>query len=93
MAVIKGGISAHSSIVTGKINSSNNINGSIAQPKTIYVEELEFKTYFEFPNIGEKNKIYIATDENAVYRFDENTLTYYAIGRDYNEINIIQSCL
>lgn len=41
------------------------------------------------PNIGSENTIYIVKDENAVYRWDDTNLLYYCVGRDYNEIKVI----
>ena len=41
------------------------------------------------PNVGAVNHIYIVEDENAVYRWDESNIKYFCIGRDYDEIKII----
>lgn len=41
------------------------------------------------PNVGSSSKIYIVEDENATYRWDENTVKYYCIGRNYEDIKII----
>lgn len=38
--------------------------------------ELKFATRSLFPQIGETDILYIATDENAIYRFDVSTLEY-----------------
>ena len=57
---------------------------------------LEFSTHFNFPNIGEPDKLYIATDENAIYRFDESTLTYVYVsgtGTGVSNTDIIQISL
>lgn len=55
---------------------------------------LQFLTHFDFPNIGDSNKLYIATDENKIYRFDENTLTYECVvGNKFDEIESIQITL
>ena len=52
---------------------------------------LQFLTHFDFPNIGESNKLYIATDENKIYRFDSDTNTYICIvGNSFDEIKLIQ---
>lgn len=55
-------------------------------------KELFFSNYLEFPNIGEPDKLYIAVDENAIYRFDEKQNIYRKIE---NEVSItsIQSKL
>lgn len=46
-------------------------------------------TYLSFPSIGTSESLYIATEENAIYRWDDTKLMYYCIGRDYNDIKII----
>ena len=50
---------------------------------------LVFGTRFEFPSIGEEEKIYIATDEQRIYRFDTAESVYRIIGSDWNEIELI----
>lgn len=66
------------------------IQGSVSKAQSIFVKELTFKNRFEFPSIGEANLLYIAIDENKLYRFDSETLTYYCVGADYNDIKVIQ---
>lgn len=46
-------------------------------------------TRYEFPNIGNPYTLYIATEENKSYRWDDTDLKYYCVGSDYNEIEII----
>lgn len=46
-------------------------------------------THYEFPNVGAKNTLYIATDEHAMYYWDEAGLKYYCCGTDYSDIKII----
>lgn len=47
------------------------------------------KTRFEFPNVGNIYTMYIATDENKSYRWDDENLKYYCVGSDYQDIKII----
>ena len=55
---------------------------------------LQFLTHFDFPNIGESDKLYIATDENKIYRFDSETLSYNCVvGNTFDEIELIQISL
>ena len=89
MSVIKGRISAGIRI-TGSINGGGAVKGLLDKAQSVYVRELEFKNRFEFPSIGKADMLYIATDENAVYIFDEKRNVYICIGRDYREIDIIQ---
>lgn len=48
-----------------------------------------YNTRAALPAIGDIDYIYIVKDENATYRWDEDELRYVAIGRDYNEIELI----
>ena len=48
-------------------------------------------TYLSFPTVGSTLCIYIATDENATYRWDTETLSYKCIGRDWHEIQLIDA--
>lgn len=41
------------------------------------------------PLKGEENVIYLITDENAQYYWSEAANSYLCVGRDYNEISII----
>lgn len=84
---ISGKLSIRSQI-TGNINGYGNVKGQLDKAKN--VKELEFKNRFEFPSIGNKNMLYIATDEDAAYIFDTAENVYRCIGRDYNEIGTIQ---
>lgn len=48
-----------------------------------------FPSSLQFPTIGKEGKIYIDTQNNKSYRWDDTNIKYYCIGNDYNEINII----
>ena len=87
--MIKGKISAGARI-TGNINGSVTIGGQIGKAQSVYVRELEFKNRFEFPSIGKVDMLYIALDEKAVYIFDDEQNVYHCVGRNYEEIEIIQ---
>ncbi len=50
---------------------------------------VEVATRGELPNRGMTNTIYIVTEENASYRWDETDGKYFCIGRDYEEVEII----
>lgn len=55
-----------------------------------------FDTRFNFPNVGESDVLYIATDENAIYRWDEINQIYRDISSGSGscvEFNVIQSIL
>lgn len=80
-------------VIKGKVGKSNTVSGNVNQATNVYVKELEFKNHYEFPAIGEPNKLYIAKDESAIYRFNDTNNTYVCIGRDYTNIEIIQGIL
>ncbi len=48
-------------------------------------------TYLEFPVIGNSNCIYIDSSANATYRWNDTDLHYYCVGRDYDNINLVDS--
>lgn len=41
------------------------------------------------PLEGEENVVYVVTDENAQYYWNEATSSYFCMGRNYNEISVI----
>lgn len=49
----------------------------------------QYQSIYNFPNIGDENKIYIDSSTNRTYRWDDNLIKYYCIGSDYNNIDII----
>lgn len=66
------------------------ISGVVSKAKNIYVKELCFESRYSFPTIGEGGKLYIATDENAIYYFDTTQNSYFCIGREFNGTTSIQ---
>ena len=89
MGRISGRIRAAGNI-GGNIRETAGVSGQIARPKTVYVKELYFANHYEFPAIGDGDKLYIATDENAQYRYDELDHAYHCVGRDPEDIEAIQ---
>lgn len=79
--------------VKGSVKTGGQILGGVQKTASTIVKELTFNNRFEFPSIGKSDLMYVATDENRMYRFDEESLTYYCIGSDYNEIEVIQGIL
>lgn len=43
----------------------------------------------DLPTVGNPQNIYFVIGENAVYRWDEEKLLYFCVGRDYEEISLI----
>ena len=91
--IINGNVSSVGKRVSGTINSNGYVEGSVEKAENVFVKETEFNNRYEFPSIGKDNIIYVAKDENKTYRFNEDSLTYYCIGSDYNEIEVIQGIL
>ena len=91
--VINGSVSSVGKRISGAINSNGYVEGSVEKAENVFVKETEFNNRYEFPSIGKDNIIYVAKDENKIYRFNEDSLTYYCIGSDYNEIEVIQGIL
>lgn len=48
-----------------------------------------YNTLANFPTTGDKNTIYIETETNKAYRWDDENIRFYCIGSDYNQIDII----
>lgn len=49
-----------------------------------------YATHYDFPNIGKENMVYIATEENRIYRWSSADTKYFCVGADYSEISIIE---
>ena len=76
--------------IGGNVSTNANVGGKVRNPDRVYVKELFFSTHYEFPAIGDGDKLYIATDENAQYRYDELDHAYHCVGRDPEDIEAIQ---
>lgn len=51
---------------------------------------VQVATKSELPNVGGNiHTVYFVKDENATYRFDADNLVYICVGRDYDNIKII----
>lgn len=80
--------------ISGRIVPFPALQGNIKKPSGGVVKsEISFKSYKEFPNIGNAEKLYIATDENAIYRWDSEENVYICIGRDLGTISEIYCTL
>lgn len=60
-------------------------------PSTVLGSEIicEKNSYYEFPNIGQESVLYIARDEDSIYRWDTTHRKYYCVGRDYKQVKCI----
>ena len=52
-------------------------------------KELVFANHYEFPNIGQANILYIATDESKVYFWSPDKLVYKLLVGDYDNVEFI----
>lgn len=76
--------------ISGRISGAQKINAKLDVGVVAGVQSVfQFNTKFDFPTLGTVNALYIATSENAAYRWNETDLHYYCIGRDYLELKII----
>ena len=75
--------------IGGTVEESKNLDGNISKPQTIYVKELEFKSYREFPAVGNSEFLYIDTQTNTIYRFDAEQNIYVSCGRDMDDVETI----
>lgn len=77
--------------VSGFINQNDLIKGSILF-NSLQLDSHSIITKpnkYEFPSIGAQDVLYVATDENKVYRWDDTELKYFVVGTNYEDIKII----
>lgn len=53
-------------------------------------EVIPYASYTLFPTIGKTNAIYVDTTTNAIYRWDDNNIKYYALAFDPEKEFILQ---
>ena len=53
-------------------------------------EVIPYASYTLFPSIGKPGAIYIDTTTNAIYRWDDNNIKYYALAFDPNDKFVMQ---
>ena len=75
--------------ISGKVYGGGTVSGKVKVPEQVVAAELVFANRLEFPNIGRADRLYIATDENAAYRFDTAQNIYIKL----NDYDAIQSKL
>lgn len=49
----------------------------------------QVNTLSELPSVGDVNGVYFVINENATYRWDSVNLKYECVGRDYDNIHVI----
>lgn len=53
-------------------------------------EVIPYASYTLFPTVGKPNVIYIDTSTNAIYRWDDDNIKYYALAFDPNKEFVMQ---
>lgn len=69
--------------IKGLINASGTITGKIMQGGVSAPEQLIFLNRRGFPDVGRGDRLYIAKDENAAYRYDEGNSEYVLLNDFY----------
>lgn len=54
-----------------------------------YAQMITYNSVYEFPNIGQSLVIYVDSDANRIYRWDNDDKKYYCIGSDWTQINCV----
>ena len=75
--------------VNSNILVKGTVNGAVSKAQSVIVKELTFNNRVEVPSTGKKDMLYIATDEKALYIFDEAQNVYHCVGRDCNDNSAI----
>lgn len=72
--------------VSGNILAKGSISGSVEKATSTIIKEVEFCNRSEFPTKGYHKYLYIALDENAIYRYD-NEQGYVVLSGSGCQIN------
>lgn len=75
----------------GTIHVNNNLTGVVATGLDVKRPIIHITSRGELPAIGSSIVFYVVDDEGAIYIFNESTLTYMCVGRDYKEITEINA--
>ena len=72
----------------GKVPGQKQIIGKLSNAIVDNSKILEYETHYEFPNVGKSHTIYIAKQENALYRWDDEALLYFSCSGSIDESEI-----
>lgn len=70
----------------GKVPGQKQISGKLSNAIVDNSKIFEYDTHEDFPRIGKSRTIYIAREENALYRWDSEEQVYYKYSGD-NELD------
>ena len=68
-----------------ELNLGTNPDGVVTGASQIH----KYETMHAFPNRGQNEHLYIAEAENAIYQWLEDSLIYVCVGKNYEEITVI----
>lgn len=71
-------------VIKGGVSTRGNVTGGISRAETVIIKEVEFHNRCEFPQRGYTGYLYVATDENKIYRWD-NEEGYLPQGSEIND--------
>lgn len=57
-------------VIKGGVSTRGNVTGGISRAETVIIKEVEFHNRFEFPQRGYTGYLYVAIDEEKIYRWD-----------------------
>lgn len=89
MVALKG-ILANKIRVKAEVQDEIKVEGKLAVGMHLRDNVINKATHFEFPLLGKETNVYIATEENAAYRWDAEKKLYFCVGRDYTEIELVK---
>lgn len=70
--------------VNGNILATGTIGGAVSQAKSVIVKEIEFGNKSEFPARGYHKYLYVALDEDKIYRWDDEK-GYVILGSEIDD--------
>ena len=73
--------------VNGSVTTRASVNGGVKQATTIIAKEIAFHNRFDFPQRGYSGYLYVATDEDRVYRWD-NEKGYVPLSSEIDDTSV-----
>lgn len=70
--------------VNSNILVKGTVSGAVSKAKSVIVKEVEFGNKAEFPSRGYHKYIYVALDENKLYRWDDEQ-GYVILGSEIDD--------
>lgn len=83
---ISGSILAIGRVMGGNVADKGSVSGMLNRAQTVYVRELVFDSRDGFPSPGDPRMLYIATDDNSMYRWDSNSNEYVMLSSESQSV-------